>query len=627
MTKFGASQAVLRVEDKRFITGQGRYTDDITLPGQTYGYVLRSPHAHAVISRIDTAAAKLAPGVLGVYTVDDLKADDIGLLPCLVGLKSSDGAKRADTPRPALADGKVRYVGDPVAFVVASSLNAARDSAELIDVDYTILDAVAEMPAAAAAGAPLIWDHAPGNRCFDWSTGDKAKADAHFAAAHHVTKLELVNNRIVVASMEMRSALAAYDAQSERFTLHTPTQGSFFLKDVLAKSVFKVPRERFLILTPDVGGGFGMKIFLYPEHVLTLYASRKLGRPVKWASDRSEAFLSDIQGRDNRTTGELALDRDGTILAMRVHSQANMGAYLSNFAPAIPTLAGSRVLASQYRFQAIYCRVEGMFTNTVPVDAYRGAGRPEANYLVERLIDKAALELKLAPDELRRRNFVPQSAMPWKSAMGETYDSGDFVNTLAQAMQAADWKGFETRRQAARAQGKRRGIGIGCYLEATMGGVGERAEIRFAADGMVDVLVGTQSTGQGHETAYTQIIADRLGVPQDRVRVIQGDSDAIPTGGGTGGARSLYSEGGAIISAAAQVVDKGKEAAGRILEAAVQDIEFEAGRFRIAGTDRAIGILDLASQLRGAGAGAELLDTAASLETTTSTFPNGCHIA
>ncbi|HET9018866.1 MAG TPA: molybdopterin cofactor-binding domain-containing protein, partial [Acetobacteraceae bacterium] len=446
----------------------------------------------------------------------------------------------------------------------------------------------------------------------------------------HVTRLTVVNNRIIVSSMEARAALAEYDAKAERWTLRTNTQGGWLLKDLMAAAVFKVPAEKFRILTPDVGGGFGMKIFLYAEQVLTCYAARKLGRPVKWVSERSEAFLADTQGRDNITLGEIALDKDGRFLALRTRNTAGMGAYLSTFAPFIPTMAGTGVLASVYGFQAVYANVLGVFTNTVPVDAYRGAGRPEANYVVERLIDAAARELKIDRVEIRRRNMVGPEAMPHKTPVGKTYDSGDFRIVLDAALKNADWAGFGARRAEAAKRGKRRGIGLSYYLEATGGAPTERAEIRFADDGFVDVYVGTQSTGQGHETAYVQLTVDRLGVPGEKVRVKQGDTDTIPTGGGTGGARSLYSEGQAILLTAATVIEKGKKAASEALEAAVGDITFEDGRFSIVGTDRGMDILTLAATQRARAAKGEdvtTLDAAEVAEIKAHTFPNGCHIA
>jgi carbon-monoxide dehydrogenase large subunit len=623
MTKFGLSQSVRRVEDPRLLRGQGRYTDDISLPNQAIGYVLRSPHAHAKLKSIDTAAARGMPGVLGIYTGADLAAAGLGDLPCQIPMKNRDGSDRAEAPRMALATDTVRHVGDPVAFVVAESFAAAKDAAEAVLVDYDILPSATDL--ATAEKGPPVWPAAPNNVVFDWEVGDKAKADALFKSAAHVSRLTVVNNRIVVASMEARAATASFEGG--RTTLYTNTQGSWLVRGLLAGKVFKRPEDAFRVITPDVGGGFGMKLFLYAEHVLVCFASEKLGRPVKWSSERGEAFLSDTHGRDNITLGELALDKDHKFLALRTRNVANMGAYLSTFAPFIPTGAGTKVLASVYGFQAIHAHVIGMFTNTVPVDAYRGAGRPESNYLVERLIDQAARDLKLDRVELRRRNMVKPAEMPWTSAMGATYDSGDFHQVMDAALTKIDWKGFESRRKTAEAKGKRRGIGMAYYLEATGGAPNERAEIRFNADGFVDVLVGTQSTGQGHETAYVMLTSERLGIPHDKIRVLQGDSDAVPTGGGTGGARSLYSEGQAIFATAATVIDKGKAAAGEVLEAAVVDIEFDqgAGRFSVAGTDRAIAILDLAAEMRKRGTGQ--LDAAEVAEIKAHTFPNGCHIA
>jgi carbon-monoxide dehydrogenase large subunit len=628
--KFGLSQPMRRVEDPRLLRGNGRYTDDISLPGQAHGVVVRSPHAHAAITGIDKAPALAVPGVLAVFTGADLRAMGLGDVPCAIPLKNRDGSDRAETPRPALAVGRVRHVGDPVAFVVAETPQAAKDGAEALAVDYDVLPAVTDLATALEAGQPQLWDSAKGNLCFDWETGDKAETDRLFASAAHVSRLTVVNNRVVVASMEGRGAVAEYDKESGRFTLYTCTQGSWLVRRLLATEVFKLPEDKFRVITPDVGGGFGMKLYLYPEHVMVTAAARELGRPVKWTSDRSEAFLSDTHGRDNITTGELAVDKEGRFLALRTRTLANMGAYLSTFAPYIPTGAGSKVLPSVYGFRAIHVNVLGVLTNTVPVDAYRGAGRPEANYLVERLIDTAARELGIDRVELRRRNIVPPTAMPWKTPTGATYDSGDFATVLDAALKKADWAGFAQRKQEAARRGKRRGIGLAYYLEATGGAPTERAEIRFAEDGMVDVLVGTQSTGQGHETAYIMLTANELGIAHDRIRVLQGDSDAAPSGGGTGGARSLYSEGTAILATTAAVIEKGKQAASEALEAAVADIVFEAGRFSVVGTDRGIDILTLAETQRkkvAAGLDATLLDAAEVAEIKAHTFPNGCHIA
>ncbi len=630
MTKFGMAQPVRRVEDPRLLIGNGRYTDDITLANEAMGIVLRSPHAAARILSIDTTAAAGLPGVLAIYTGADLKADGIGGLPCAIPLKNRDGSPRAEVPHPVLADGEVRHVGDPVAFIVAETHQAARDAAEAIMVDYDILPSITDLGATLDADAPAVWPQARGNVCFDWETGEKERTEALFAQAAHVTRLTVVNNRVVVASMEARAAVAEYDAASDRWTLYTNTQGGWTIKSMLAQAVFNVPEDRFRVVTPDVGGGFGMKLFLYAEHALTCYAARRLKRPVKWASERSEAFLSDTHGRDNITQGEIALDKDGNFLALRTRNVANMGAYLSNFAPFIPTEAGTKVLASVYKFQAIYVNVLGVFTHTVPVDAYRGAGRPESNYVVERLIDAAAAEVGIDRIELRRRNMVAPSAMPYVTAMKQTYDSGDFQRVLDAALEKMDWAGFEGRRASSARRGMKRGIGMSYYLEATGGAPSERAEIRFADDGFVDVFVGTQSTGQGHETAYVQLTVDQLGIDGDKVRIKQGDTDSIPTGGGTGGARSLYSEGQAILVTAASVIEKGKKAASEALEAAVSDIEFSGGRFSIAGTDRGLDILELAAAQRAraaSGQAATTLDAAEIANIDVHTFPNGCHMA
>lgn len=630
MEKFGSSQPIRRVEDLRFVTGTGRYTDDLNLPKQAYGYVLRSPYAHAVIKSIDFSAARSLPGILAIYTHADLKADNVGDLPCLIPLKNRDGSPRANPLRPALTGDKVRHVGDPVAFVVAETYAQARDAAENITVTYDELPSVTDMRKALEKGAPEVFAEAPGNLCFDWQNSDPAPTDAAFAAAKHVVSLDIVNNRVIVASIEARVALADYDRSKESLTLYTNTQGVHAHKRVLAEMIFKIPPEKVRVVTPDVGGGFGMKLFIYPEQVLVAYAARKLGRPVKWSSDRAEAFLSDSHGRDNLSHGEMALDEQGKILGLRVTTLANMGGYLSNYAPFIPTLAGTRVLSVVYRIPAIYVLVKGVMTNTVPVDAYRGAGRPEANYLVERLMDVAARRLHLSPIELRRRNFIPPDAFPYTTPTGLKYDSGAFAENLDLALKAADHAGFPARREAAKAKGKLRGFGVACYLEATAGPTEERAEIKFGADGLVHLLVGTQSTGQGHETAYTQIVSQQLGVPFDKIVVHQGDSDLIKTGGGTGGARSLYSEGGALMGASDQVIEKGKLMAGHVLEAAPVDIDFTGGQFHITGTDRRVGILELAEMARDPNRRpTELVDglDADAKYGVAGTFPNGCHIA
>lgn len=629
MTKFGLAQPIRRVEDLRLLKGNGRYTDDINLPGMLHGVVLRSPHAAASFAVVNTEAAKTVPGVVAIYTHVDLNADGIGGLPCAVPMKNRDGTDRADVPHPVLADRAVRHVGDPVAFIVAENVKAGRDAAELVEIDYDIKPSITELARATDDDAPLVWPNVKNNVAFDWAIGDKEKTDELFAQAAHVTRLTVINNRIVVNSMEARAAIAEYDAKTERWTLYTNTQGGWLVKDLLAP-VFQTMGDNIRIITPDVGGGFGMKLFLYAEHALTCYAARKLGRPVKWASERGEAFLSDTQGRDNITLGEIAFDSNNKMLALRTRNIANMGAYFSNFGPFIPTFAGTGVLASVYGFQQVYANVIGVFTNTVPVDAYRGAGRPESNYLVERLVDAAARDLGVDRVELRQHNMVPPSAMPHTTPVGKTYDSGDFGRVLDIALERNDWKGFPERRAEATRRGKYRGIGLSYYLEATGGAPSELAEIRFADDGFVDVYVGTQSTGQGHETAYVQLTADQLGIDGDKIRIRQGDTDTIPTGGGTGGARSLYSEGQAILATAASVIEKGKKAASEALEAAPADIAFEAGRFSIVGTDRGIDILQLAATQRqraASGQEATLLDAAEIAQINAHTFPNGCHVA
>jgi carbon-monoxide dehydrogenase large subunit len=628
-TKFGLAQPVRRVEDPRLLKGMGRYTDDIVLPAMLHGIVLRSPHAAAKILSTNTTAAKSSAGVKAIYTAADLKAAGLGTLPCAAPVQNKDGSDMAGPEHPVLADGAVHHVGDPVAFIVAGTAKQARDAAELVQVDYDILPSATDLATAMSPGVPAVWADVKNNIVFDWEIGDQAATEAAFAAAAHVTKLTVVNNRIVVASMEARAAIADYDKATGRWTLYANTQGGWILKGLLGP-LFNTDPENFRIVTPDVGGGFGMKLFLYAEHVLTCFAARDLGMPVKWASDRAEAFLCDTQGRDNITTGELAIDAGGKFIALRTRNVSNMGAYLSTFAPYIPTYAGTSVLSSVYGFKAIYANILGVFTNTMPVDAYRGAGRPEANYLVERLVDAAARELKIDRIELRRRNMVPPSAMPHSTPVGKTYDSGEFQVVLDAALKKMDYAGFASRRAGASARGKRRGLGLAYYLEATGGDPTERAEIRFADDGFVDVYVGTQSTGQGHETAYVQLTANRLGIDGEKIRVRQGDTDTIPVGGGTGGARSLYSEGQAIVKTADAVVEKGKQAAAEALEAAVADIVFTDGSFSITGTDRSIDIISLAATQRkkvAAGEAATTLDTAEIAAIDDHTFPNGCHMA
>ncbi|GBD45197.1 Carbon monoxide dehydrogenase large chain [bacterium HR40] len=627
MAKFGIGQPVRRVEDQRFVRGRGRYTDDIAYPGQAFLVVVRSPHAHARIRRIDTRAAQQAEGVLMVATAAEFDPAGRARIPCLIPLRNRDGSSRAEAPHPMLARGKVRYVGEPVAFVVAETRALAREAAELVEVDYEELEAVVDT-ATAAGSSPALHEGAPGNIAFDWEYGDGSAIEQAFARAKKVVRLELVNNRVVVNAMEPRACVAALDG--DRLVVHCPTQGGWMHRDVIAETL-GLPAEKVRVLTPDVGGGFGMKAFVYPEYVFCAFAALKLGRPVKWTAERSESFVSDTQGRDHVTVAEMAFDGEGRILGYRVHVTANMGAYLYTYAPYIPTLAAIKVLPGVYDVERVHYRVTGVFTNTVPVDAYRGAGRPESIYCIERMMDVAAGELGIDRVELRRRNFIPPQRMPFTTAVGETYDSGEFERVMDRALERADWKGFRARREEAAKRGRLRGIGLCYYIESTMGDPSERAKIVFEEDDRVAVYVGTQSNGQGHETAFAQVLHERLGVPFERIRIVQGDTDALPSGGGTGGSRSLTAEGVAILDASDKVIEKGRAFAALHFEAAVADIQFADGTFRVAGTDRAIGILDLARFARnlpnpppGLEGG---LDTETEIRLSAWTFPNGCHIA
>jgi carbon-monoxide dehydrogenase large subunit len=620
--QFGIGQPVRRKEDRRFITGAGRYLDDIALPGMVHAYLLRSPHGHAAIRAIDVSAARRLPGVLAVLTGADAERDGLRLVPCLAPVAVKPGTPAQTMPRrPALATDRVRHVGDAVALVVAETRDQAKDAAEAIAVDYEVLPAVTDLAAAVKPGAPLLWPEAPGNRNFVWADGDAEKTERAFAKAARVVSIEVVNNRVVPNSMEPRGAIGVFDAASGGYTLHASSQGAHLLKEILVGAVLpEAGSERIRVLTPDVGGGFGMKLFLYPEYILALWAARRLGRPVKWIAERSEGFLSDTQGRDNLTKAELALDRDGKFLAIRVNTLANMGAYLSNFGPLIPTEAGKGMQTGVYAIPAAYVEVTGVFTNTVPVDAYRGAGRPEAAYMLERLVDRAGRETGLGPVEIRRRNFIPAAAMPFKTTLGHTYDSGDFAAHLATALEAAGWSEFPARRAEAARRGKRRGIGLSYYIEVCGGEPGVRALIRFERDDTVSLLVGTQSSGQGHETAYAQIVAERLGIPFEKINLRQGDTAALKSGSFTGGSRSVPVGGVASRQAADVVIEKGKHLAADLLEAAAADLEFRDGRYVVAGTDRAIDIFAVAREAP------EPLSGEAEFAPEAATFPNGCHV-
>ncbi|MBL8835037.1 MAG: xanthine dehydrogenase family protein molybdopterin-binding subunit [Alphaproteobacteria bacterium] len=630
MAKFGMGQSVRRVEDARFITGAGRYNDDINLPGQCYAFFLRSPHAHARIKSIDVGAAKRVPGILGVFTGADVKAAGLGDMPCDGVVPNRDGSKMQVPPRPIVAVDTVRFVGDTVAIVVGETLAAARDAAETIEVDYDPLPAVVDTKGALAGDAPQVWPFAKKNLAVDWGLGDEAATDAAFKKAARIISVDLINNRVVPNSMEPRGALGDFAAGENKFTLYTSSQGGHTIRKTIAKDIFHVPESSLRVVTGDVGGGFGMKIFPYPEYAGVLFAARALKRPVKWTPDRSDAFLTDTHGRDNVTRGELAIDKDGKFLALRVEIVANLGAYLSHYGPFIPTFAGAKMHNGVYGLSAIYIHVLGVYTHTAPVDAYRGAGRPEANYLVERLVDVAARETGLGPVEIRRRNFIPPSAMPYTTAAGAVYDSGEFARNLDDALKAIDWQGFPQRRAESERAGKLRGIGLATYIEACGGAPDETAEIHFMPAGEVHVLVGNQSNGQGHETAYMQLIHDRLGIDFDKIKVIQGDTDQIQYGRGTGGSRALSVGGGAIVNASELIVTKGKKIAGHLMETSEADIEFANGQFVVAGTDRAMSIFDVAAAARdpkklpvGMAPG---LDEKANYNPADATYPNGCHI-
>jgi len=586
--------AVRRKEDARFLTGAGQYTDDVTLYGQTYGYFLRSPHAHARIASIDTSEAKASPGVIAVFTGADLA--NIGGLPCGWLIHSIDGTPMKEPPHPVIAKDKVRHVGDQVALVVAETLQQARDAAEKIVVDYDELPPVVDTGTAASA-ATLVHDDVPANICYTWGHGDKAATDAAFAKAAHVTTLDIVNQRLIPNAIEPRAVNASWQRQDDSYTVYVANQNPHVERLLMGAFVLGLPESRLRIIAPDVGGGFGSKIFLYPEDVALTWASKQVGRPIKWTAERSESFLTDAHGRDHVTKAELALDADGKFLAMRVHTTANMGAYLSTFASSIPTILYATLLAGQYATPAIYAEVQAVFTNTAPVDAYRGAGRPEATYVVERLVEAAARELKINPAELRRKNFI--RTFPYATPVGLTYDTGDYEPLLARAQELADVKGFPARRDEAKQRGKLRGIGYSCYIEACglapsniAGALGARAglfevgEIRVHPTGTVTVFTGSHSHGQGHETTFAQIVADRLGLSLDQVEIVHGDTGRVPFGMGTYGSRSLAVGGSAIMKALDKIEAKAKKIAAHLLEASDADIEFRNGSFTVTGTDR-----------------------------------------
>jgi len=615
--KFGVGQSVLRKEDDALIRGKGQYTDDFAPQAALHALVLRSPHAHAKYS-IDTSRARGLPGVALILTAEDV--GDLGDLPCLFNLEVDPFT---GPPYPILPRDEVRHVGDAVAFVVADTVESARDAIEAIEVNWTPLPAVVGVLNAVKSGAPQVWPQHPGNVLFDVSIGDKQAVEAAFAKAESVAEISVVNPRVVTNFMETRSVVCEYDQKRDHLTLTVGSQGSHRLREILCGMVLKIPQEKMRVICPDVGGGFGTKLFPYREYALVAVAARKLRKSVKWTADRADHFMGDAQGRDNATTARMALAADGKFLGMDVDLIGDMGAYLSTFGPYIPH-GGAGMLPGLYDIQAFHCRVRTVFTNTVPVDAYRGAGRPEAAYVVERLVDAAARKLGMTADAIRRKNFIAPRAMPYKTATGKVYDSGDFNAHMKRAMEIAQWKEFPKRAKAAKKQGFVRGIGLASYVEVcgTMGE--ETANVRLDSDGDVTVLIGTQSSGQGHQTAYAQIVAEQFGLPSERVHVLQGDTDKIATGLGTGGSSSIPTGGVSVERAIRELGNKLREIAAEVLETSADDLEISEGTIRVAGTDRSIGFADLAKR---PGLDPAKLKGSATFTAADGTYPNGTHLA
>ncbi len=607
MPDTGIGASVRRKEDYRFLTGRGRYVDDLNRPGQVFAYFVRSPHAHATVKSVKIDQAKAAPGVIAVFTGADMAADSVGSLPCGWTVTDRHGEPHKAPPHFPLVRDKVRYVGDHVAVVIAKTAAQAKDAAEQVAVDYAELPVNVDPAKAAAGKAPLLHEEAPGNLCFDWELGDKAVVDEAFAKAHHVTKLDLINNRLIPNAMEPRAAIGEFDPGMDSYTLYSTSQNPHLLRLILCAFVLGLPESKVRVVAPDVGGGFGSKIYCYAEETVCTWAAKKVGRPVKWTAERSESFVADAHGRDHVTHVELALDKDGKFLGLKVDTKANMGAYLSNFATCIPTYLYATLLAGQYTTPVIYCNVKAVFTNTAPVDAYRGAGRPEATYLLERVVETAAREMKIDPAELRKRNFVPPDAFPYQTPVALTYDSGQYALAMDAASKLIDYQNFAKRRQESQARGKLRGIGFSSYIEAcgiapsavvgSLGaGVGlwESGQVRFNPTGSVTVYTGSHSHGQGHETTFSQLIAGRLGVPIEQVEVVHGDTGSVPFGMGTYGSRSRAVGGSALAKACDKIVEKGKKIAAHLMEASVDDVEFDAGTFRVAGTDKTKSIGEIA---------------------------------
>jgi carbon-monoxide dehydrogenase large subunit len=643
MPDTGIGANVKRKEDFRFLTGQGHYTDDIHRPGQVHAYFVRSPHAHAKINGVNKAAAEAAPGVIAVFDGADMAADSVGSLPCGWTVTDRHGEAHKAPPHFPLARDKVRYVGDHVAVVIAKTYAQAKEAGELVEIDYAELPANAGTGKALDSSTPLIHDEAPGNLCYDWVLGDEAEADAAFAKAHHVTKIDLINNRLIPNAMEPRAAIGEYDGGTDHYTLYSTSQNPHLLKLILCAFVLGLSENKLRVIAPDVGGGFGSKIFCYAEETVCTWAAKKVRAPVKWTAERSESFTSDAHGRDHITHAQLAMDKDGKFLGMKVETTANMGAYLSSFSTSVPTYLYATLLAGQYTTPVIYANVKSVFTNTAPVDAYRGAGRPEATYVVERLVEVAAREMKIDPAEIRRRNFIQPDQFPYQTPVALQYDIGNYGQSMDKALEMIDYKGFPARKKTSEAAGKLRGIGFSAYIEAcgiapsavvgSLGaGVGlwESAQVRFNATGSVSIFTGSHSHGQGHETTFAQLVSETLGIPMENVEIVHGDTGSIPMGMGTYGSRSLAVGGSAIAKACDKIIEKSKKIAAHLMEASVEDVEFDKGTFRVKGTDKEKAIAEIAftayvphNYPEGVEPG---LDETAFYDPLNFTYPAGVHI-
>ena len=620
--RFGSDRDARRSEDAPLLAGRGRFTDDVSVPGQAHAAFVRAQVGHADVRGVDVARALKMPGVLGIFTGADLAADGLGSLPPAVLLPGRSGRPMLSAAMPALAAGRVRYVGEPVAIVVAESAAQARDAADAVTLDVTALPVAPDIERALAPGAPVIWAEAPDNVALDWTDGDAAAVESACSRAAHVERVRLLDPRVAPAALEPRAAIGQWEAGNGRYTLIAGTQGVAIVRRMLAEFVFKAPPSQIRVLTYDVGGGFGMKTQAYGEYAALLYAARRLGRPVRWCATRLESFLADTAGRDGVLEGELALDATGHILALRVRTRVGMGAYTSTFAAIFATNNTKNCLSSVYAIPALQIDVQMVLTNAAPLGPYRGAGRPEALYLVERLLDAAARSTGIDRIVLRRRNLIPASAMPYRAANGQVYDSGEFETVMDKALALADWKNFPARRAASERAGRLRGIGLACFLEVAGGILDETVDVRFGSDGTVALRTGAQAMGQGHLSTYPRLVAARLGVDPSVVRLIQGDSDEVPAGTPSVASRSLMMAGSATALACEAAIDKGRHLAARLFEAAPFDVEFTDGRFHVKGTDRTIGLLDLVRRADVAGA----LDSTAKFVSPQMSFPNGCHV-